>query len=62
MTKTKEELPAALSYVKEIIEGKLGMKLSEDKTKLTNFKRGFDVSSFRESGKPTTNVSQYTDS
>ena len=41
MTKTKEELPAALSYVKEIIEGKLGMKLSEDKTKLTNFKRGF---------------------
>jgi RNA-directed DNA polymerase len=41
MTKTKDELPAALSYVKEIIEGKLGMKLSEDKTKLTNFKRGF---------------------
>lgn len=41
MTKTKEELPAALLYVKEIIEGKLGMKLSEDKTKLTNFKRGF---------------------
>jgi len=41
MTKTKEELPAALSYVKEIIEGRLGMKLSEDKTKLTNFKGGF---------------------
>ena len=41
MTKTKEELPAALRYVKEIIEGKLGMRLSEDKTKLTNFKGGF---------------------
>ncbi|MBI2447081.1 MAG: group II intron reverse transcriptase/maturase [Candidatus Omnitrophica bacterium] len=41
MTKTKEELPAALSSVKEIIEGRLGLKLSEDKTKLTNFKRGF---------------------
>jgi hypothetical protein len=40
MTKTKEELPAALSYVKEIIGGKPGMKLSEDKTRLTNFKRG----------------------
>ena len=38
---TKEALPAALVFVKEIIEGKLGMKLSEDKTKLTNFKRGF---------------------
>ena len=38
MTKSKEELPAALSCVKEIIEGKLAMKLSEDKTKLTNFK------------------------
>jgi len=41
MTKTKEELPAALSFVKEIIEGKLEMKLSEDKTRRTDFKRGF---------------------
>ncbi|HJW85717.1 MAG TPA: group II intron reverse transcriptase/maturase [Candidatus Brocadiaceae bacterium] len=41
MTKTTEELPAALAFVKEIVEGKLGMKLSEDKTKLTDFKRGF---------------------
>lgn len=41
MTKSKEELPDALLFVKEIIEGKLGLKLSEDKTKLTNFKRGF---------------------
>jgi len=41
MTKTKEELPAALTFVKEVIEGKLGLKLSEDKTKLTNFKGGF---------------------
>ena len=50
MTKTKEELPAALTYVKEIIEGKLGMKLSEDKTKLTNFKRGFRFLGYNFSG------------
>jgi group II intron reverse transcriptase/maturase len=41
MTKTKEELPAALSFVKEVVEGKLELKLSKDKTELTNFKRGF---------------------
>jgi group II intron reverse transcriptase/maturase len=41
MTKTKEELPAALSFVRQIIEEKLKMKLNEDKTKLTDFKRGF---------------------
>ncbi len=41
MTKTKEELPAALAFVKETIEEKLELKLSEDKTKLTNFKKGF---------------------
>lgn len=51
MTKTKEELPAALSYVKEIIAGKLGMKLSEDKTKLTNFKRGFRFLGYNFNGK-----------
>jgi len=51
MTKTQEELPAALTYVKEIIEGKLGMKLSEDKTKLTNFKRGFRFLGFDFKGK-----------
>lgn len=36
MTKTKEELPVTLTFVKEVIEGELGLKLSEDKTKLTN--------------------------
>jgi RNA-directed DNA polymerase len=41
MTKTKDALPAALSFVKEVVEGKLGLKLSESKTELTNFKRGF---------------------
>ncbi len=41
MTKTKEELPAALSFVKEVVEEKLELKLSKDKTELTNFKRGF---------------------
>jgi len=51
MTKTQEVLPAALAYVKEIIEGKLGMKLSEDKTKLTNFKRGFRFLGFDFKGK-----------
>ena len=51
MTKTQEELPAALRYVKEIIEGELGMKLSEDKTKLTSFKRGFRFLGFDFKGK-----------
>jgi group II intron reverse transcriptase/maturase len=41
MTKTKEELPTALTFVKEVVEGKLELKLSKDKTELTNFKRGF---------------------
>lgn len=51
MTKTKEELPVAFAYVKEIIEGKLTMKLSEDKTKLTNFKRGFRFLGYNFKGK-----------
>ncbi|UJS20854.1 MAG: group II intron reverse transcriptase/maturase [Candidatus Brocadia sp.] len=51
MTKTKEELPTALQYVKEIIEGKLEMKLSEDKTRLTNFKRGFRFLGYNFMGK-----------
>ena len=51
MTRTKEELPAALSCVKEIIEGKLAMKLSEDKTKLTSFKRGFRFLGYNFNGK-----------
>lgn len=41
MTKTKEELPAALLFVEKVVEGKLGLKLNKDKTELTNFKRGF---------------------
>jgi RNA-directed DNA polymerase len=41
MTKTEEELTAALEFVRNIIENKLGMELSEDKTELTNFRRGF---------------------
>lgn len=47
MTKTEEELPAALLFVKEVVEGKLGLKLSEDKTELTNFKRGFRFLGFK---------------
>jgi len=41
MIKTKEKLSAALSFVEEVVEGKLGLKLSKDETKLTNFKRVF---------------------
>jgi group II intron reverse transcriptase/maturase len=41
MTKTKEELPTALLFVKEVVVKKLGLQLSKDKTELTNFKRGF---------------------
>lgn len=41
MIKTKEELPVTLTFVKEVIEEEMGLKLSGDKTKLTNFKRGF---------------------
>ncbi|MEW6621376.1 MAG: reverse transcriptase domain-containing protein [bacterium] len=51
MTKTEAQLPVALSLVKEIVEGKLGLKLSEDKTKLTNFKRGFGFLGYKFSGK-----------
>jgi group II intron reverse transcriptase/maturase len=41
MTKTEEELPACFEFIKGLIENKLEMKLSESKTELTNFKRGF---------------------
>jgi hypothetical protein len=51
MTKTAEELPAALSFVREVVEGKLKMKLSEDKTSLTNFKRGFRFLGYSFTGK-----------
>jgi hypothetical protein len=51
MTKTKKELPAALEFVREIVEGKLGLKLSKDKTELTNFKQGFKFLGFKFKGK-----------
>lgn len=51
VTKTNEELPTALFVVKEVIEKKLGMKLSEDKTKLTNFKRGFRFLGYKFNGR-----------
>lgn len=44
MTKTKEDLPAALSFVDKVVEGKLESEFSKDKTELTNFKRGFRFS------------------
>lgn len=50
-TKTKDELPAALEFVKEVVEGKLGLKLSEGKTELTNFKQGFRFLGFKFKGK-----------
>lgn len=51
VTKTNEELPTALFVVKEVIEKKLEMKLNEDKTKLTNFKRGFRFLGYKFNGK-----------
>lgn len=51
VTKINEELPTALFVVKEVIEKKLGMKLSEDKTKLTNFKRGFRFLGYKFNGR-----------
>ena len=41
MTRSKKDLSQALELVKNIVEEKLEMKLSEDKTKLSNFQRGF---------------------
>lgn len=51
MTKMKKELPAALAFVKGIVEGKLELKLSEDKTELTDFKRGFRFLGYKFIGK-----------
>ena len=31
----------SVSFVEKVVEGRLGLKLSRDKTELTNFKRGF---------------------
>ncbi|MDR4509848.1 MAG: reverse transcriptase domain-containing protein [Candidatus Brocadiaceae bacterium] len=51
MTKTKEELPAALLFITDIVEGKLELELSKDKTELTNFKRGFRFLGYTFTGK-----------
>jgi RNA-directed DNA polymerase len=50
LTKTESELPAAFEFVKELIENKLEMKLSESKTELTNFKRGFRFLGYKFNG------------
>lgn len=47
MVKARHELPKALSFVKEIVEQKLGLELSKDKTKLTNYKKGFRFLSYK---------------
>ena len=41
LTKKKNKLPEILRTVKDIVEKKLEMELSEDKTELSNFRRGF---------------------
>lgn len=41
MTRTREELPAAILFFEEVVEGELGLKLSKVKTEMSNFKRGF---------------------
>lgn len=50
MTENESELPAAFEFVKELIENKLEMKLSESKTELTNFKRGFRFLGYKFNG------------
>jgi RNA-directed DNA polymerase len=50
MTEKETELPAAFEFVKDIIENKLEMKLSESKTELTNFKRGFRFLGYKFNG------------
>lgn len=47
MVKSSQDIPSALAFVKEIIEGKLGMKLSEGKTNASNFKKGFKFLGYR---------------
>jgi hypothetical protein len=37
MTRTREELPAAILFFEEVVEGKLGLKLSKVKTEMINF-------------------------
>ena len=41
LTKSKRKAERALEVIKEIIEGKLKLKLNEEKTKITNFGDGF---------------------
>ena len=38
-------------FVKDIVENRLGMKLSEDKTELTDFRRGFRFLGFQFNGR-----------
>jgi group II intron reverse transcriptase/maturase len=47
MVKEKHQLQTALNFVKNIVENKLEMKLSEGKTELTDFKRGFRFLGFQ---------------
>lgn len=51
MIKTKDELPAALTFVEDVVEKRLGLELSKDKTELTNFKRGFRFLGYKFTGK-----------
>lgn len=41
LSKKRNKLPGILKTVKDIVENKLKMELSEDKTELSNFRRGF---------------------
>ena len=51
LTKTEEELQPALELVKEVVEKKLEMKLSPNKTELTNFRRGFKFLGYKFTGR-----------
>lgn len=51
LTKSYKQAKAALEFVTELIENKLGMELSKDKTELTNFRRGFKFLGYKFCGK-----------
>ena len=46
LAKTQPEIEKALEIVRNVIEGRLGLKLSPEKTKITSFVNGFDFLGF----------------
>jgi len=46
LAKTKPEIEKALEIVRSVIEGRLGLRLSPEKTKIVTFADGFDFLGF----------------